>query len=154
MPGQGRPSKPLEVKRITGTLRADRLPVNAPMSELHESAKIPEPSNALHFTGLVFWQKVWGLPWLSKVSDYALVSLTAEQLDERDIVRAILEDNQHDYKARSALRDLERSITSNLAALGLSPSERSRMGLAEVKIERKIDYFLAAAAERRASYKG
>jgi hypothetical protein len=42
-------------------------------------------------------------------------------------------------KARSGLRELERSIVGQLGLLGFSPSDRARLGLAEVKKESKLE---------------
>ena len=51
-------------------------------------------------------------------------------------------------KARSGLRELERQIISQLALLGFSPSDRARLGIAEVKKESKLDELLRRKAER------
>jgi hypothetical protein len=53
-----------------------------------------------------------------------------------------------DYRARSALRDLDRAITSSLSLLGFTPSDRSRLGVAEVKKESKLEELMRLKAER------
>jgi hypothetical protein len=65
--------------------------------------------------------------------------MTSEGLSERDSLRALLEIDPGNYRARSGLRELERQIVSNLALLGFTPSDRARLGLAEVKKESKLE---------------
>jgi len=62
-------------------------------------------------------------------------------IDERWNLRAYIMSQKPeniDPKQRRALRELDRNITGNLAQLGLSPAERTRLGLAEVKRQSKL----------------
>ena len=98
--------------------------------------------------GLAFWRAVWGCNWISHKSDYQLVLMTAEAISEREALRELVAEIPENLKARSALRDLERQIISQLALLGFSPSDRARLGIAEVKKESKLEELLRRKAER------
>jgi hypothetical protein len=65
--------------------------------------------------------------------------MTAQQFDERETLRAIVSEQPENPRLRSGLRDLEKAITSNLAQMGFTPSDRSRLGFAEVKKESKLE---------------
>jgi 5-formyltetrahydrofolate cyclo-ligase len=74
--------------------------------------------------------------------------MTAEAISEREALRELVAEIPENLKARSALRDLERQIISQLALLGFSPSDRARLGIAEVKKESKLEELLRRKAER------
>lgn len=144
----GRPVKPLEQKRLVGTLRADRLPDNAPLITLREPLEAPRAPEGLEGAGLEFWGSVWRTPWVSQTSDYWLVMMTSEALCEREALRELVLAQPDNPKARSGLRELERQLVSNLGLLGFTPSDRARLGLAEVKKESKLEALLAKKAQR------
>jgi hypothetical protein len=134
----GRPAKPIERKRLTGTLRNDRLP-NQPIV-MTQPATPPEPPRDLGGEGLKFWEQVFtAAPWISHRTDLALVTMTAQQFDERETLRAIVSEQPENPRLRSGLRDLEKAITGNLAQMGFTPSDRSRLGFAEVQKESKLE---------------
>jgi hypothetical protein len=58
----------------------------------------------------------------------------------------ILETN--DWHLFKQLNDLERLITSNLGLLGFTPSDRTRLGLAEVKAKSKLEELMARKEQR------
>ena len=144
----GRPVIPTEIKRLKGTLRADRLPSNAPLERLVEPVEAPRAPSGLSGQGLAFWEAVWGCNWISQISDYQLVLMTAEAISERESVKELVASIPENTKARSGLRELDRQIVSQLALLGLSPSDRARLGIAEVKKESKLEELLRRKAER------
>jgi hypothetical protein len=139
---------PIELKRLKGTLRADRLPANAPLESLCEPLQAPREPLGLSEQGLAFWGAVWGCNWISQKSDYFLVLMTAEAITERETLREFVAANPDNPKARSGLRELERQIISQLALLGFTPSDRARLGIAEVKKESKLEELLRRKAER------
>lgn len=144
----GRPVIPIELKRLKGTLRADRLPSNAPLERLCEPLQAPIEPLGLSGQGSAFWEAVWGCNWISHKSDYYLVLLTAEAISEREGLRDLVAREPENSKARSGLRELERQIISQLALLGFSPSDRARLGIAEVKKESKLEELLRRKADR------
>jgi hypothetical protein len=78
-----------------------------------------------------------GSTWISSNTDYEAMLMTAEMIDERWNLRVkVMTDGQ--ARDRRALRDLDRMIQSQLSLLGLTPADRSRLGVAEVKKMSKI----------------
>ena len=148
MATRGRPPVPVELKRLRGTLRADRLPPNAPLQALMEPALEPKPPKELSGSGLEFWSLAWSCNWISQTSDYFLVLLTSEAISERDALRDLVALDVGNIRARSALRELDRQLVSQFALLGFSPSDRARLGLAEVKKESKLDEIIRRREER------
>jgi hypothetical protein len=64
--------------------------------------------------------------------------MTCELLDERAQLRAqVMNNNRPDE--RKALRDLDRQLVANLSLLGFTPTDRSRLGVAEVKRQSKLE---------------
>ena len=47
--------------------------------------------------------------------------------------------NNGDPRERRALRDIDRLIISNLSLLGLTPTDRTRLGVAEVRRVSKLE---------------
>jgi hypothetical protein len=69
-------------------------------------------------------------------------------VDERWNLRAkVMRDG--DPKDRRALRALESLIINNLSLLGFTPTDRSRLGVAEVKAQSKLEELMSRRAERR-----
>jgi hypothetical protein len=102
----------------------------------------------LGVTGAAFWDEAWGKGqlWLGR-TDAWLVQLTAEMLDERDELRTLLAErvakgDDDSWRDRRQLRDLERSLISNLSLMAWTPVDRSRYGLAEVKAKSKLADFM------------
>lgn len=146
----GRPSKPIEQKRKTGNPGKRALPKESSLVVLPMATSIPEPHRPLLKYGKEFWDRVWGLgtSWISAQSDIELVLITCELIDERWNLR-IKVMKSDDPKQRRALRDLDRAIVSNLSLLGFSPSDRSRLGVAEVKARSKLEELMMLKNEKR-----
>ncbi len=135
----GRPPTPNEEKKRRGTYRPGRDASLANVQELDRATEPPQPLRPLGEAGLAFWRSVWGngLNWIAPQSDIYLVQIIAEQFDERATLRDLVM-KEGVPRERSGLRELEKQLTSNLAALGLNPSERTRLGFAFVKTESKL----------------
>ena len=144
----GRPTQPIELKRLRGTLRADRLPPNGSLMPLNNIGDSPEPQTHLGNQGSAFWTKAWETPWLSQLSDYWIVLITAQALDEREEVKVALAQDPSDRKLRTTLRELDKQVINAYSLLGYTPSDRSRLGVAEVKKESKLEELLRRKHER------
>ena len=144
----GRPPKPIEQKKLIGTYRPGRTLLDPNNTELERAIELPKPLQPLSEAGLNFWGSVWGagVNWISPKTDIHLVQLVAEQFDERARLRDLVETGGVP-RDRSGLRELEKQITGNLAALGLNPSERARLGFALVKTEGKLEAILKMRRE-------
>jgi hypothetical protein len=53
-----------------------------------------------------------------------------------------------DATMRRGLRELDRQIVSNLSLLGFTPSDRARLGVAEVKAKSKLEELMERRANR------
>jgi hypothetical protein len=140
------PPKPIEQKRLIGNPGRRPLPKDA--VELPQLSGTPVPLRPLGVTGAAFWDEAWGKGqlWLGR-TDAWLVQLTAEMLDERDELRDILAErvangDTDSWRDRRQLRDLERSLITNLSLMAWTPVDRSRYGLAEVKAKSKLAEFM------------
>ncbi len=139
---KGRPTQPTELKRLKGTLRADRIPQVGELATLTNAPGEPDPSTVLGEQGLAFWSQAWSTPWLSQLSDYWIVLITAQALDEREEVKAALAELPTDRKLRTTLRELDKQVINSYSLLGFTPSDRSRLGVAEIKKESKLEELL------------
>jgi hypothetical protein len=145
----GRPSKPLEQKRLLGNPGKRALPDEGTIALIPMATSTPEPTRPLLRYGRELWNKVWdtGINWISPNTDTELLLMTCEMIDERWNLRVrVMTDN--DPKDRRGLRELDRAIVSNLSLLGFSPSDRSRLGIAEVKKMSKLEELMARKAQR------
>jgi hypothetical protein len=90
--------------------------------------------------GKSLWDRSWnaGRGWLSPQTDIETLLIVCEQLDERVVLR-IKVIRESDKDDRKALRDLDKQIMSNLSVLGFTPTDRSRLGLAEVKAQSTLE---------------
>jgi len=145
----GRPSKPIEKKRLTGNPGKRALPDEQSVILLQQVEVTPESPRPLLKYGQALWDRVWamGLTWVSASTDLELLTMTCEMVDERWNLRVKVMQSD-DSAMRRGLRELDRQIISNLSLLGFTPSDRSRLGVAEVKTKSKLDEMLARRAAR------
>lgn len=144
------PGKPAESKRLVGSRHYKPKDV---VYVLPKADNAPLPLRELGDSGKRLWDNAWqlGRNWISDRSDYELLIMTCEQLDERDSLRAYVISNMEAWHERAGLRVLERDIASNLSTLGFTPTDRMKLGLAEVKTVSKLDELMARKANRVAS---
>jgi hypothetical protein len=130
------PGKPAELKRQLGSRHYKG---EAPI-QVEPITEIPEPVRRLEESGLMLWDRVWsmGHTWILPATDVELLQMTCEMLDERDALRVYVADNPEAWHERKALRELEKAVVSNLSLLGLTPTDRARLGFAEVKRQSKV----------------
>ena len=141
MTANGRPPIPLERKQKRGTLRADRLPPAGltEIERLPEEQESPEFPPQLKAKGRELWCSVFDNgKWLWQGVDRHLVEHTAELMDERQELRALTDQQPENTRLRAALRQLDKQLVSNLSLLGFTPSDRSRLGLVEVKTRSRL----------------
>jgi len=138
------PGKPAEVKRKLGA-KGYKGDVADGVTLLPAVSAVPEPLKPLNDSGLALWDRTWqrGYSWISANTDIQLLQITCEQLDERDVLRNYVLDNVEAWHERSALRELEKSIRSNLSLLGFTPTDRMKLGVAEIKAETKMEQLKA-----------
>ena len=144
------PGKTAEEKRRIGSKNYNPAPT---VYALPESQEAPFPTRRLEESGMELWRSAWklGRNWISSGSDGHLLLLTCEQLDERDQLRNYVLENIEAWHERAALRQLEREIASNLSALGFTPTDRMKLGIAEVVTKSKLEELMERKSKRVAS---
>lgn len=161
----GRPSKPVEVKRATGNPGGRALPVAPlPGEGLVSSGDVPDVP-VLGVEGTALWLHVWdaGRQWLSPDSDRTIITLLCQAQDEAEDIRRLIADGSVERFYTTAngqmvthplvtqLAALRTQMTSWLAAIGFSPADRSRLGLAEVRVRNELDELERRRRERSSS---
>ena len=142
------PPKPAELKRLTGNPGKRALPKPASYVE----GGYIEPARPLEFAGKQLWDAAMktGENWIARNSDTQLLLLTCEQMDRRmELISKIHETSE--WRLYRALHDLEKMISTNLSMLGFTPTDRTRLGIAEVKVQSKLEELMRRKAERVAS---
>jgi hypothetical protein len=142
------PAKPLEVKRALGNPGKKKLPDVADTVAL-VSGRV-EPHQPLDWAGLLLWNRVFGQgqTWISPQSDVELLLLTCKQLDRQVMLERQFVEKPDDFHIHRQLLDLESAIVRNLGLLGLTVDARSKLGLAEIKAESKMELLRKRQEER------
>ena len=142
------PPKPTEQKRKLGNPGKRALPNEAQTIALPSG--YVDPPRPLEFAGQQLWDAAFkhGGTWISSNTDVPLLTLTCEQLDRREELRSALAENGLDRQLIMSINETEKLISSNLGLLGFSPADRTRLGLAEVKTQSKLQELMAKKNER------
>ena len=157
MPGP--PPLPTEAKKRRGTLRKDRTPTA--LSVIEPVARDLTPPSTLGDVGAAEWRHVLAsCPWIG-ASDLTVLRLYCAALDRASLLEAglaemgmvLYTDKGYAYlnPAHGALATTEAQLTKWSSLLGLSPSDRSRLGVAEVKARSKLEELMDRRAGRHAS---
>jgi hypothetical protein len=142
------PAKPLEVKRALGN------PGKRPLPKLDETISLHagrvEPHQPLDWAGSLLWNRVFGAgqTWISPQSDVELLLLTCKQLDRVIVLERMFVEKPDDFHVHRQLLDLENAVVKNLGLLGLTVDARSKLGLAEIKAESKMEQLRKRQNER------
>jgi hypothetical protein len=83
-----------------------------------------------------------GANWISPDADAELLLMTCEMVDERWNLR-IKAMNTDDMAMGRRVDRLTSLITQNLSLLGFTPTDRSRLGVAKVKAESRLEELIA-----------
>jgi hypothetical protein len=144
------PPKPIEQQRKLGNPGKRALPAVASVIALPAADGIPPVLRPLMNEGQRLWNRVWseGAVWLSPNTDIELVQMLAETMEERSELRQLVMSGQGEWRDRVALRSVDDQIKSLLSALGFTPVDRTRMGVAEVRSMSKLEALQARAAQR------
>lgn len=152
----GRPPVPTERKRKLGN------PGQRPMPDadaVHAVAPVTEraPEHLGEAGAEMYRRIVFGAAWLAE-TDKPTLELLCEKVDRREQMKAQLErtdlvlftDKMYAYPNPlvGMLSTIEGEIAKLFSALGLTPTDRTRMGLAEVKARNAFEDFLAKSASR------
>ena len=143
-------AKPNEIKRRNGNPGKQKLP------DLNKVIALPrftaEPPAHLTEVGVNLWQDVLAIaPWIANTDGTILLELCEkmelkkqiqEQLKPEQFI--LLTDKGYAYQNPlfGMLSTVQSDIVKNLSLLGLTPSDRSKMGVAEVKARGKLEELL------------
>ena len=135
------PPKPNEVKRRLGNPGKRPLPDAKKVTALKMAQGEPEPLRPLGEEGRALWSRVWssGASWIAATTDIEVVQILCESMDERQQLREVVMAGGADWRDRVALRNLEAEIKSLLSILAFNPTDRTRLGLGEVRQESKLE---------------
>lgn len=157
----GPPRQPLELKRRRGNPGKEKLPAVAETVPLAPADGVPPVPITLQAAGRAAWERLWvaGRVWLSPQTDLDVLTRLCEYHDEREAIRAELASTgylvagsmgqQRINPLVNALRAVESQMTKLEGLCGFNPSDRSRLGYAEVKARSKLDELLAKQEARR-----
>ena len=143
MPRTGRPATPIEQKRRRGTLRADRTPTTlavieaVPPSALGTSATV----QGLVESGAAVWIGQTDLP---------IVEVAVRLEGDMGRLRAALDD-EFTPAGWKAYIEAVKEYRACLSLLGLTPSDRARLGVAEVKARSKLEELMDRRRTRTAN---
>jgi P27 family predicted phage terminase small subunit len=141
----GRPPKPNELKRKLGNPGQRKLPDKNNVVVLAPIAK--DVPDHLGEAGIQYWNQLKKTaPWIAE-SDRSALLLLCEKMDRRAEYIARLGDNYVLYTDKAyayanplvgMLTSIEADIGKSLSVLGLTPADRTRIGLGEVKAQSKL----------------
>lgn len=125
--------------------------VKAPYTIVKRVDAPPTP-RGLQVRGKQEWDKIWASgPWLNPDQDYAWVEMTARAYDDIATFRKRIESDGlivTGYAGQTVahpliaeIRKCEAVIQKCLSILGYSPTDRARLGLAEIKKEDALAKF-------------
>lgn len=158
----GRPAKPVELHRLAGNPSNKSLPeAPLPGEGLLGVGTIPTAPD-LGEAGVSLWYHTWeaGRQWLSPESDQTIITLLCTAQDEAEDIRLKIQSGEVERFYTTAngqmvthplvtqLSNLRNQMTGWLAALGFSPADRSRLGLAEVRVRDELDDLQRRRLER------
>lgn len=135
------PGKSNEVKTVIGSRNSVKQTV-----VVANKTVVPDPPRRLEQSGLELWNTAIGLNWVSNQADLPVLAVLCEQLDERDLLRSFVLENVDDWRQRASLRKLEDSINAAFAKLLMTPADRVKAGVAEVKAQSKLEELLSRKA--------
>lgn len=135
----GRPPKPLEQKRLLGN------PGQRPLPDVNKTMTLTggyvEPLRPLGSAGRTLWDAIYQKAelWISSRTDVHFLQMVCEQHDRRVWLMERIESDPDNWRLMRQLLDLEGAISSNMGKLGLTPSDRTKLGYAEVKARSKLE---------------
>jgi P27 family predicted phage terminase small subunit len=106
-----------------------------------------EPPEDLGDAGLRLWNRVFGEGeiWISSRLDVDLLERTCRALDRLVVLDELFEQDPSERKTVMSINETEKLLASNLGLLGFTPSDRARLGLAEIKRQSKLEEMMSRA---------
>ena len=143
-------AKPNEIKRRNGNPGKQKLP------DLNKVIALPrfaaEPPAHLTETGITLWREILNLaPWIANTDGTILLELCEKMELKKQIQDQLKPENfilftdkgyAYQNPLFGMLSTVQGDIVKNLSLLGLTPSDRSKLGVAEVKARGKLEELL------------
>lgn len=138
------PAVPVEKKRQLGNPGKRALPGEDAIV-LH-SGRVPAPDD-LGRAGRELWSRVFdeGEIWVSPRLDVTLLERVCRALDRAVVLDELFMADPTDRKIVMSINETDKVIMSGLGVLGFTPSDRAKLGLAEIKRQSKFDELMARA---------
>jgi P27 family predicted phage terminase small subunit len=154
----GRPAKPVEVRRRQGNPGKRPLPA-APTPETSlanvDENSLPPTPDRLGEVGAGYWVRLWsaGRRHLSEQHDSALLLEMCVAFEDlwrlqdwlgSDVSRRWYETANGQIVTHPAVKQIDQiraQLTTWLSLIGFTPSDRSRLGLLEVRVANELDEF-------------
>jgi hypothetical protein len=142
------PPKPIEQKRLLGNPGKRAMPSDASTITLYSGSR--EPLAPLGEAGQALWDSVFseGQLWISPRTDVAWLQVVCELLDRREVLKQEWIADPTNRPVNMSLLETEKMIQSGLGLLGFTPTDRSRLGVAEVKAKSKLEELMERRANR------
>jgi hypothetical protein len=142
------PPKPIEQKRLVGNPGKRAMPDSGSTIALYSGSR--EPLQPLGEAGQALWDAVFGEGelWISPRTDVAWLQVVCELLDRREILKAEWLADPTSRPVNMSLLETEKLLQSGLGLLGFTPTDRSRLGVAEVKAKSKLEELMERRANR------
>jgi P27 family predicted phage terminase small subunit len=150
--------KPIERKRLNGrtpTTDSGGRKLPAVREVIVKTTGTPAPPPGLGARGAAEWASIWraGSAWLAPAQDYAWVEIVARAWDDIEGFRAKVQADGLIQKGSmgqviahpliASIRQAEAQIMKALSVLGFSPTDRARLGLAEIKRVSKLQEMMS-----------
>lgn len=136
------PAVPVERKRMLGNPGKRAMP-GADVVML-EAGQVDAPEG-LGKAGLRLWGAVFGEGelWISPRLDVDLLERTCRALDRLVVLDSLFEQDPANRQTVMSINETEKVLASQLGLLGFTPSDRARLGLAEIKRQSKLEEMMA-----------
>jgi hypothetical protein len=142
------PPKPVEQKRLLGNPGKRAMPDSEASITLYAGSC--EPLQPLGLAGRALWDAVFGEGelWVSPRTDVAWLQVVCELLDRREVLKVEWLADPTNRQVNMSLLETEKLLQSGLGLLGFTPTDRSRLGVAEVKAKSKLEELMERRANR------
>lgn len=156
--GRGKKAEPVERKRARGAyvrkgLKAEPMPESA--LALVDAQSVPSVPVSLGLVGAAYWGIYWtaGRRHLSELHDTPLMTRLCANFDKiaeleswlgSDVERRWYTSPNGQVVTHPAVKQIEQMDAQNTAwmsLLGFTPSDRARLGLAEIRVANELDQF-------------
>ena len=138
------PAVPVEKKRMLGNPGKRALPGDD-VIVLH-AGRVPAPED-LGAAGRALWSRVFdeGEIWISPRLDLSVLERTCRALDRAQVLEQEFYADPTNRQIVMSINETDKVIFSGLGLLGFTPSDRAKLGLAEVKRQSKLEELMAKA---------